>query len=259
MSVNPNVDRLSIDERLRKLESRFPGGGSGGGSFGGTLPDFDQYPDNAFKLTPDGIIGKVSFADFGQETGLNSFPGVDVKLCFYMPLKYGIPIGSFLLLTRMKYTRSFVSIGNSIGSTIQFAKTIDAQDLITPYYLGPNKQYADLTIYCSAKNNAGVAHGMQFLNLRLVDGQTAKPHLAGVNRLSTVEKQWTIVPCTSFGVYISPMFPIGSEQLVRFYNFTNSYPWCGSSTPVIGPNITVDNPQDLPNSFKPFYPSSWYQ
>lgn len=256
---NSDVDRLSLNQRVSLIEQR-GGSGGGGSGLGVGMPDFDQYPDNAFKITSDGIIFKLSFANISQETKLTTFNGVDFRMCCFMPFRFGIPIGPFLILTRMQYTQSFNSLGNSAVPVVNFNKTIDEQDFLDTFVLGQNR-YVNIALECRAKTSSDPRGGLPIQYLLLYFDKSSSGQIIRSTQGTPIFGQntsATVLPCTSFGAAITYQENPPKEQLVEFYFNTLSKVVCGNFEK-IAPNATVDTPQDLPNNFKPFYPKSWYQ
>lgn len=121
--TNPDVDPLSLSERVRKLESRLGPGGSGGGSFVGSIPDFDQYPDNAIKVTNEGMILKLSIDDIGRSFSCPYYPGVELKTCIFVPYQYGMLSSPYFIFARIRFKNNvndFKAQSQSFSAQIPF-------------------------------------------------------------------------------------------------------------------------------------------
>lgn len=259
MSVNPNVDRLSIDERLRKLESRFPGGGGGGGNFSGTLPDFDQFPDNAIKLTNEGMVLKFSDSDLGRTFGLPPVNGVSLKFCYFMPYRNGTLSYPVYACARFYYK-------NGISSTTAPANS----NRVIPF---------DWSDWVNQVANANVYKGELF-SARFGCGGLSSPTLsfAGVFdvQLSIAPQDYNNLNNSYTVCAITKSFS-SNTRLVSGYSFAsawifeqNSAAGFGNGGKIItssqiflvggvnsGSNVSVSSLAQFPAKLNNVYPQSW--
>lgn len=119
MSVN--VDRISLEERVNNLEQR---------PFSiqkGILGlDFDQYPDNAAKLLPEGLLIKcsVNVGDFDK-----SLSGFSFKVCLFTPRVLGFLGQEVLLLVRVSIDQSFKAPTQAADEYLVFPGLVNVSDL----------------------------------------------------------------------------------------------------------------------------------
>lgn len=225
--------------------------------------DFDQYPDNVFKVVPEGIVGRFSFTDFGLETGLPTMRGVDLKVCLHMPIVEGIPSGSFLVLVRMEVRHLFLGYQDDQVFVSRFHKAIDATELIDRYFYSDcreHKVYVDLSFLLHSFTNFSQRAGSFFQEIRLVlnGGDQAGGHLAYVRKKAGVRSNLIVKPSVSFSRQWISGSSRGGPCFFRFESNYTDYPlWVGSPWN-IAPNVTIPTQQTLFQPLREMYPRSWW-
>lgn len=137
-TTNPDVDPLSHNKRLDRLERALGIGGGGGGS---APVDFDQYPDNAFSLTPRGLMLKVSIDDLGA-VNVAAMAGVGFKGIYLWNSLFSLGIFNPVVLSRFHLTREYAPITRPITG-IQTNINLANRDLLTDLYGTPGAQFAN--------------------------------------------------------------------------------------------------------------------
>lgn len=126
MSTNPDINRLSLEERIKRLEARFPVSGNGVG-FGGPIL-WDSYPSNAFTDIGHGVVFKLDIDNLGTaHASLRVLDGMNLKLYSYFPKiflspSFGLPES----ICRVMYSKT---INKPSGITAVLSLPIDVTAL----------------------------------------------------------------------------------------------------------------------------------
>lgn len=260
--LNPDVDRISLDQRLNNLQDNCGSGPVDPGVNTGTTViknaiDFDQYPDNGFTISDKGIIFKVSI---DNTTPGSTFPaGMDFKMCVCLPTLHQFIIpGNItpIIIARLK-------LENHLANNISFMLTQSLN----------NQPFID---YCNGDTN--------FSLLRLFFGSSSLPRIFAYSNIQNtpfeaeVQNQtdnrdgsiFTIdynVMVNSFKITKNPDSTIQNNSGVYYGAFQRCIlntrdNWVFSGYTVLGGNlgygIIVNQPNDLPNWYRQIYPQSWY-
>lgn len=94
MKQNPDIDRLSIEERLERLETRLPIGGTGIQSDLFVSPDvIDQCKVNAWTNVGSGLVLRIEYDDLGSVSilpgGLNYLRDFGIRWAAFFPIIRG--------------------------------------------------------------------------------------------------------------------------------------------------------------------------
>lgn len=251
---NSDVDRLSLDQRVSKLEKR--GGSGGGGNFSGNLPDFDQFPDNAVKLTNEGLVFKFSIDDVG--TTFNSpYSGLEIKVCALTPFYSGILSAPFYLLCRVRYKKNVNDFAEI--KTYQGKVSIDMSDYAQlqyqPRVATPSNAFA---LMLGALSSTNAIHS-EFLtvtfNINLGVLGNANNVSFSVNKRSPIN----LIAGPSYHFGASLMYQ--SSYSPRFGGAGMPYALVPAILPVGGINLGVCysalNLNQVPAYIKQIYPASW--
>lgn len=260
---NPNVDRLSIDERLRRLEV---GGSSGGGSGGIARPDFDALPDNAFSLVKEGLVFKFSDPNVGATYGMSTAMNIGFKLCTLIPYKAGILATPPFVMVRFHYATNIPNLQQNLATinkeiTIDWAAIKDRILYTVPPSGGslvslsfnPGGQLTDGT-WTSRAFRFGL--NVQALNPNVTNKCTVQFHCGKLDS----------VPITGRGLKAGYSF--AADFVIDPYQTLNLFGsasiWTGNyQLPVggrnMGQSITVASLSQLPQFIKDVYPKSWCQ
>lgn len=257
--LNPDVDPLSLNERVRKLESRLSPGGSGGGAFVGSIPDFDQYPDNAVKVTNEGVIVKLSFDDLGVNIGPAEAGGIGLKCCGFMPFWGGMLGGFQFVAARIYYKYGLNPLPplqhKNASKTISFdvGEWLDyffhpTAGLIHPVYL---------TFSPGGLGNHPYPRVINLLTLQVYVGligthpATSRNQASvTVNMYATAQKQESIKRNT----YAFEAFWMSGSSTMAMGRFSVGVAPGGWE---LGSNFSVENLQQVPPSAHQTYPASW--
>lgn len=269
--ISPNVDRISLDERVAQLEKKAGPGGGGGGSIGmGGIPDFDQYPDNSFSEVPDGLIYKQSFQNLGTDVGLTDLPGVGFKLIVYWRPISGMSAVLISLFARAHLTQY---ITGPITQSTSRKKNYQLNNVDLWH-----RQYTMRDNYQSP-NNKNLIFSAGW-NLLAIDGDGTTAHGTGsynslgmlaMNLYDTGEMNF------STSVILQNFHPTGPGS--EGYIFGSTSTWMdlsgdirkfgaifdGSKSAIgsihgafpVGPWISVTQLADLPAKASKIYPQSW--
>lgn len=258
--LNSDVDRLSLDQRVSKLEKR--GGSGGGGNFSGNLPDFDQFPDNAMKLTNEGLVLKFSVDNVGTTFNCPYLPGVEFKSCAFLPYYSGILCSPFFLFARVRFKNNvndFTSQGTQgYSAQIPFDYSDYKDNLMyTNSSLGSLFGFGLDGGGLSANNLNIVSFAPMLLQGSLIS--MTSPNLScSMSIYKPNLSRQAMSPCYSFGaavmydfqnvVIMGPMARVhggnyGLRMSVGGYN-------CGQ-------NISVKDLNTLPAHIRNIYPASW--
>lgn len=248
-SPTPDIDRLSMERRLRRLEA-----GIGSGGSGGSAPiDFDQYPDNAFSLTPRGLILKVSVDDLGT-IGVAALAGVGFKGIYLWNSLFSFGVVNPVVLSRFHLTREYSPITRPITG-LQTSINLANRDLLTDLYGTPPPQYANytwagfsITLQPVTAANAATS-GSFFCTFQLNVMQQG----VTVN-IGPVSVSQRLFPCYIFGMNTtSSVYQITSPAYIA----VNAH--AGSNFGLTPQGIFMSAYQfaDLPPSASSFYPKSW--
>lgn len=250
----PDIDRLSMEQRIRRLEA---GGGSGGGGAGVGMPDFDQYPDNAFSESPYGIICKISIDDFANQN-VPELSGLGLKACVLMSyvISWGLVQPKVLARAHLKkqYGRVITTTRHNIQSNITLANQNIVADLQThnhPAGYNPSSPSFQVSVYAfRQQNGGGEASGSVGLCSVRIDAMAKGKVVLGVISSTFKPEQTTSYPCYMFGCG----FATPSQSYSQYVNVT-----AGSSLGKIQNNSWISTAQlsDLPVSALNLYPKSW--
>lgn len=265
--TNPDVDPLSLNERVRKLESRLGPGGSGGGSFAGSIPDFDQYPDNAIKVTNEGMIVKLSVDDIGANIGLAEAGGVGFKFCGFLPYWGGVLGAPCFIAARCYYKNN---LGGLPGSTSKNAGKVipfDTADWVDHLHVlgGNGGGIVSIKFNLGGKTlNSPLPTGTFDLTLGLsIQQNAAVPPILSRNEASvsfyaysTIDTRRQIIEGNTYSFaafWISDPWFVSNVSSGRILGqYTHSIGGFNSGT-----NFFVKNLQQVPPSAHQIYPASW--
>lgn len=266
--TNPDVDPLSLNERVRKLESRLGPGGSGGGAFVGSIPDFDQYPDNAVKVTNDGVIIKFSFDDLGVNIGLAEVGGVGFKCCGFLPYWGGVLGLPYFICTRLYYKNGALGIPSgthkNAGKVVPFDSADWVDQLAMPGGLAGNFFTVKLGLWGKTANQTSSSYVFDLTFYTSIQQSTAIPPVlskneaqASINLYTTSNTQGVRIEQNSytFGSYweTNPLYSAyASAGRMVSGQYAQNIGWFNSGT-----NFFVQNLQQVPPSAHQTYPASW--
>lgn len=251
-SPSPDIDRLSMERRLRRLEAGIGSGGSGG--FGLSFPDFDQFPDNEVSKTPNGLVLKYSIDNLGS-IGVTELNNVGFKFIAYAQFIQNSGGVFFFAMARMHISRQMGYIradrtGITFDPNIANRKLWD--DVMA--YNGDRIQYLQIGQFTFQINGFGSPNGqgnaapvgsLHFvmyskskwtLNVGRVVGQPALP---------------TIYPCYTFGCSNITLVSAAAHSAIIGLG-SSSGDWA------IRPGIMLAQLQDMPVQFQDCYPRSWW-
>lgn len=253
-SPSPDIDRLSMERRLRRLEAGIGSGGSGG--FGLSFPDFDQFPDNEVSKTPNGLVLKYSIDDLGS-TGATSLNGVGLKALVYAQF---IPNCGAVI----SYGAARIHISRPIGYISKTQHSITFESNVA------NRKLWDDWMYHNGDRFSGSAvtqfQCQNIYGFGTPNGQGDQGLLGSFLLFMNNKQKWAInaVAVTSVIPNIKTLYPcysFGASNVI----FSSAFPssmilWPGSITSPWGPrpNLTIAQPQDMPVQFQNIYPRSWW-
>lgn len=254
---NPDVDRVSLSERVRRLEGRF--GPGGGGGLGVGMPDFDQYPENSVSETPEGTIIKISIDDFGNHN-VRELSGMGFKFIAFMKWIASWAVYIPIVLCRGHITKQLSSISNN-RSNIQTNISINNADIFVDRVCKGFPANVDLQLMPSVgvdvvgfKVPGGVGTVFQTTSLlgKITIKYWYKKNIVIDLMKPTVNS--TIYPCYTFGCFTAsvmsnPFFPQINQVVV------------GSNWGLIpfGDRYCAVQLTDLPPYALNVYPRSWCQ
>lgn len=249
-TTNPDVDPLSHNKRLDRLERALGIGGGGGGS---ASIDFDQYPDNAFSLTPRGLILKVSVDDLGT-VGVAALAGVGFKGIYLWNSLFSFGVVNPVVLSRFHLTREYAPITRPVTG-IQTNINLANRDLLTGLYGTPGPPYA---------NHAWAGFTISLSPLVTPNAGTTSNTWCTF-QLNVLRQGVTvnIVPSTGgqryFPCYIFGMATTTSVYLISAPSYIAVNAAAGSVFGINqnGTHMSAYQLADLPPSASSFYPKSW--
>lgn len=272
MQSNPDINRLSLEERIQRLETRLPTPGLGGNSDLFVSPDvIEQCKVNAFTDIGIGLVARVEIDDLATLTtspgGQNHWRNFGVKWAGFMPRVQGIIMNANMFYIRFTCLRT---------ATFPNTERYPSSVVMMPSF--------DFSVYESevANKTAGrVINGsvLGFANIRycfLANNQQSFYFgpcngIGLVMRLDTRQVNFVIrsnggntipiIPCTSFQVINTSFFPYTPQSGVPLIGGANATVYQGHGT--LGDYNTNTGwtgirATDLPDRFRQFYPRSWY-
>lgn len=254
---NPDVDPLSLSERVRKLESQLgPGGSGGGGGSGFSFPDFDQFPDNEVSKTPSGLVLKYSVDNLNTITNITDLDGVAFKLIVCWQIIPNSAATYQYAIVRIHMTTGTGDISSEQAASFQ--PNIANQNLWedtfiqNPLQNAPSSHYMGLitcpNIFASSNDVDTYPRTVNFGGLR-IQMNTREPWVLRTSRRTMPSFTSPILPSYSYGASIVTM---GQSSAVMTLDV-------GSSNVNVGysPYFTVKQLQDMPAIAQTMYPKSW--
>lgn len=279
MSTNPDINRLSLEERIKRLETRLPVGGSGVGSLSSLYLNplvVDQCKNNAITDIGEGLVWRIEVDSTRAQpvipTGQNNIGDWNIKIATLMPKingMYMLPTHT-LMRWQLRSTFSSITSRNALGCTIRIPFFDDSvgQDLLVKKFFYHNVQGARYTqVLCS---NALVC---PFLTSQGSPGiwascyatyyfdayQTASPPAyLGITCMPNNTSTYifpSAYPSVAFGSQpVRDVSPAAFGRASAWEYCTVGYTTGAESYA----GATVAQPQNLPDFLKPIYPPSWY-
>lgn len=275
MSTNPDVNRLSLDDRVTALEARTPSAG-GSADFFLDPKIVDQCPENAITDVDTGLVLRIDIPNFydNQSTASGTtsvpYPGrifnnLELKLVRFYPRMQGTILNCFTEMGRAWLKAPIANVpaprdgsygmnanlplDDSVGRDIFFNLLPTATQIL---YAG-----SSFTIALAATANVSSMVGFVVVGLAPYSYKTPRNYatyitVTGARRINNRNEFPSVFPSCAFGVARPSPF--------------SSFPITGNSFAVgDSPNIagqigrfTGANPQSLPDIYKPFFPTSWY-
>lgn len=275
MKQNPDIDRLSIEERLERLETRLPIGGTGIQSDLFVSPDvIDQCKVNAWTNVGSGLVLRIEYDDFASapilQGGINYIRDFGVRWAAFFPIIRGAlsllscSWGRIVCHRNTNPTATQGTWGNSLGITIN--PTID--------WTAFDEVYTNVTQFVTTST---------MINLNLWAGNppsaclntTAQgtPMALGNVSCYLVRRHPTYGSYFQFSFAVPTfgrtVFPGATFATLKRY-WQQFHPYEGGGGGLFGvlearnlyrnfsTNAVVLTPQALPTYQRQFYPPSWY-
>lgn len=293
MTFNPDIDRISLDDRVKALENQTPPGGGGGGGGTSNLDAIllnpkviDNCKENAITEINTGWVLRVDIQSWGALTPLpgttDNFPNVNIKLASFFPVINGKLSSASTHYVRIGATTNFIAQGNNHYYSGSKLVTIDDADFKARYKdLLPKSPTAlkevSLGIFnagwwqakdLATGNIVRIGRDFSMIYHPFGSGNNTSPHVSIGCQTDQQAPTYTIAPGFSFGFgQIAPFATFVDIDLARAF-FPLFIPIGSSVEPAVLANYqgfrmalyshTSSTPQDLPAHLQPFYPTSWY-
>lgn len=274
MTINPDVNRLSLEERVRALEAKSPSGGGSlvTGSASEAIIDprvVDQCPENAVTDIGSGIMWRLDIANLGalsflDGSGTPNLTGIGMKLATFYPRIQGVLSFRYSSLIRMDVAPYGNFGGYSSITTLRLHPSFFNYSAVSSSIVDklPGQGGRDVTLrlfptsMCCGRPRSGSTPVLT-LNNMVVDfmaketGRTANLRIM----ISTPASSSSVTAGVSWGFYRA--VPEVSQPLQDFGDIVVIGGGPGWEPYAYG-RITTATAQDLPDYYKPIYPTSWY-
>lgn len=244
--MNPDIDRISLDERISNLEQMQSNNG-------GNIPsiDFDQFPDNCSRLLPNGYVFKFSIDNLGRLD--SSMDGVGVKICLFSPRVVGFLFQHIFILARVAVTKvvNFAAVQNVVWESLipDGEIALSKENMAPPPSANMFGYFVPFTfgstIFANLFTNANGSALGQFAK-----GFSFNPYNGVVSILPAYQIQaTTLYPSIGFTRYLVKRMTntLSSMELFRPQIMKN----------IGGMQNTVATLSSLTPEFKSFFPTSW--
>lgn len=210
--------------------------------------DFDQYPDNATTSVDEGFIIKTSISDIATESNSQTFAGVSLKFCLFIPRIADACTGPIFCMAKVKFSQNVPVTNNGVFT---WNKNFDMQAYQNEFGLSDTGLFFNFQPYVFFDQAGTVTGLLGSVNLWWqMTGTDAQFKLA----LPRAARE--IFPCSSYGLILKSWHPLGfplgivnDGPLYRFDIKTGDLKE--------GYSLCVASDADLPSRVKQMYPDSW--
>lgn len=253
MSANTNVDRISLEERIKALEARSP---VNGGNMAFDMPSAQEWENaqpNAMTDIGRGWILRLDIPNTSTTPGVASSTSRNMRLHwgYFFPKVNGIIFGPTVFI--VMFGRVTSSTVTQLNGTWAGHTTFNWGNLFTSlpwsYTGGAFARFINLSFWFKDTNNLYNQTPFQGSINPLTNDQTkASWTTSGLGIFDTKPQQYV------FGVFFFP-FPRSFGE--SYLGSSNPGHYAGG-TPRMQLGQTVTTPQQLDNDLKRYYPASWY-
>lgn len=276
MDKNLDIDRISLEDRIKRLEGRLPGSGGGSGGHTDFLLDpkiVDQCPENAITDVGNGWVFYLSIPNFYNITsrsqgGQTNYPGrcynnLELKLVRFYPRISGVTLNCTTELVRVRATAPITNLPTasrtfSMDVDIPFNDSSMRDFIFTVYpestqynFIAP-KGITSFAAFLFTTANPTTNLGQSIFNMQIV--------------------YYLRKPQTNYSWYFNfsssgfTSFPAGCAWGCATVEPFTAFPNHFISNTVGQPNAipshfgecTRRQPSDLPQELRHMYPQSWY-
>lgn len=260
MDKNLDIDRISLEDRIKRLEGRFPSGG-GGGNFPFAIPsgqDFENAKVNAATDIGTGIIFKVEIPNTSTFPGIHSnFPtNFEFRMCTFYPRVNGFIFQpSMMILKTSKLQARPETGGATLGAFVDF----DWTDFDRAVSWNRNPPSASTQSFFATGNNylwyPTSWNPLQFTFAGTeVSYEPLRSDLSKLTlRFSSVGNVASAISWTAYGCIF---YPFPNSLLGGIIQYQPIHPIGGLPRSPYGQ--TLQDYRQLDAELKPIYPSSWY-
>lgn len=276
MSTNPDINRLSLEERIKRLETRLPSPGAGGNADFFLDPKIvDQCPENAITDVGTGLVLRIDIPNFYDIQsfalgGSTVYPGrifnnLELKFVRFYPRIQGTILNCFTEMGRAWLKAPITNVpaprdgSYAMNANLPFDDSVgrDVFFNLMPGITQVGYAGSGCTVgLFSQANGPNVVSfaGISFTCYSFTPTRNYTTYMAvtGARRVNSKNESPTVYPSCSFG--ISRPVPFSAFPVEgKVYTLGAS----GDTGAQIG-RFTGANPQSLPDIYKPFFPTSWY-
>lgn len=210
--------------------------------------DFDQYPDNATTSVDEGFIIKTSISDIATESNSQTFAGVSLKFCLFIPRIEDVCTGPMFCMAKVKFSQNVPVNANRVVLT--WNKNFDMQAYQNEFGLsdtGLNFSFEPHVFWDQAGTVTGLLGSViLWWQMTGTDAQF---------KLSIPNIARECFPCSSYGLIFSGWQPLGcplnivkgplDALVIKTGDLKEGYSLC----------VAAD--ADLPSRVKQMFPASW--
>lgn len=209
MATNADINRLSLDDRVKALENRLPSGGSIGGVPFLDTTVIESLRTNEFVRVNGGWAVKCEIPDTGAVTG-SSLRNMSLKTMFFFPEVDGVVFAPSEVVVRAEVKSPFTITSSSHTLSYEFtppdlsffeAAGISLSGVVPNMFVMPGMKFAFLS------GNSYVDTQANFTLARTI--QTKIRVYLSIYAATTTQKPQKS-PCVACSVFFSPLIPIGS-------------------------------------------------
>lgn len=285
MTANPDINRLSLEERLRRLETRLPAPGLGGTADFLLNPKIiDECKDNAvtdvdtglvFKFTIDNFYDLNARASSGYNPG-KCFNNLELRGAVFLPRVNGTLWGPTGVMHRAYIKNSLGNIPQPIDSNREYNAIADINidagvflSEVAPFFPSHTSIYivnmarGGISFFenpqgtPTSSNVSGTISLMEFgyiVRKKTNSNQfEIAYHFKGTKYISGSPSKYgfyTVYPSCSFGLSIQTNASIFSQTGASGFVVAGGTPTMSGFTGRL--------PSDLPERYKFMFPTSWY-
>lgn len=255
MSTNPDINRLSLEERIKRLETRFPVVGSAMPFDIPTPEEWDSATKNAATDIGKGIILKIDVDNTSSIPNISNVPNCAVYIYLFFPRVNGIVFKESMLL--LKAYKMFTGTNSNYGllanGELNINHAVLADALRFPTRGGPFDVVHVQNFWHYTYNQSTSLYTLTAGNFKILSQGNTTSKLTVYLTMQGFAGTTSSTQCT-FGCV---MFPCPLAPFGRYAMCPNVYPIFGGG-PTCGLGQTTTTPQQLDNDLKRIYPPSWY-